>query len=233
MVDLFDNALKIIESNIVNFFIMFVLFIIIFFIIYGIFTIIISLTIGLFFRSLLPGFQTALSLIILTWYISSLGEMSKSILNNKTVDYVNAIIKGLYNLKINFSPVLIIAILGFIGGFIEQLTFGNGFLGYGLFNFSVIQGIFYLIAIGIALSEFVGKKNGINFTHLFNKINKISPNAGISLYIIVLISIIPIGEVLQILIMGFPVIIIILFEMESHSHNISHNKQNEKKQKNM
>ncbi len=226
MVELFSSALKVIEKNIVNFFIMFIAFLIISFIVYGIFTFIISITVGAFFGYLVTGIDLAIALIIFTWYIASLTEMSREMISNNSVDYVKSIKVGLNNISKNSSAIIAIAVLGFIGGFIAQFVFGHGVISYYDFGSNIIEGIFYAIAVGIALSEFVGKRNGFNFIKLFDKVNKVSPNAGITLYIITVLSIIPGIGVLQFLIIGLPVMILVLFNSGAH---VSVKKEVEKK----
>lgn len=224
MTDLFDATIKVVEKEIVNLFIMFIVFLVISIILYGIFSLIIGLTIGIFFSYFVVGIEVALALIIFTWYIASLSDMGKDVLGNKVLDIMKSVKVGLNNIKNNTSSVIVIAVLGFIGGFIAQLSFGIRPFGFFDFGAYVIEGIFYAVAVGIALSEFVGKKNGLNFLTLFDKVNKISPNAGITLYIVTALAIIPGIGFLQGLIIGMPVIIILLFESGIH-HNTqaSHN----------
>ena len=73
-----------------------------------------------------------------------------------------------------------------------------------------IQGLFYALVTGIALSQLTGKRNGFNFINLFNKINNKSPNAGIVLYLFVILPIIPIIGFLQSLFISIPIMIILL-----------------------
>ncbi len=229
MTELFNSAMGVIEKNIVNFLIMIVAFLVISLVVAGVFSVIINLIFVGFLSYLINGIEFAVVLVILAWYIASLAEISKEMINNNSIDYVKSIKTGLNNIKKNSSALIVIAALGFVGGFIVQSVFGYGFINPYNFGGSVIEGIFYALAVGIALSEFVGKSNGLNFTKLFDKINKVSPNSGITLYIITIISIIPGIVILQFLLVGLPVVIIVLFNSGTHTNTTTHKKETENK----
>ena len=106
---------------------------------------------------------------------------------------------------------VIILILGFVAGIVSGVG-SYRYTGFSLFGGLFIQGLFYAIAVGIALSELTGKRHGINFITLFNKINLTSPNAAITLYIITLMSVIPLIGFLQGILISLPIMIIILYD---------------------
>ncbi len=226
MAELFDVAIKYAEKNVLSFLLMFIIFFAINLIIGGIIAVILGIVTLLspIFILFFSGVSSAISFFILAWYISSLGDVSKSLISNTMPNYINSIFNSLSLMMNNLFPTLIIVILGFIGGVVAGVLPGFS-LGASYFGNLFIEGLFYAAATGIALSELTGKRNGINFTHIFNKINSTSSNAGVTLYILVLLPVIPVLGFIQGLLLGLAVLIILLFETHKNTQDGKTKKQ--------
>ncbi|MGC8479088.1 MAG: hypothetical protein ACP5M9_00235 [Candidatus Micrarchaeia archaeon] len=210
MVELFENSLKLIERNIFSFLIMLIIFLFAYLVLYEI-ALLFGLINALLF-SLVYGIFSAVEFLIFAIYIASLGNVANLIIENKTADYISSIKKGIDIVRSRSSITLIILILGFIAGFLS-ITFDGvpGLYGLGAGIGSIILGIFYFVVTGISLSGYLTNDNK-NFLAVFDKINKVSPNAGITLYIIALLPIVPILGALQMLVLGLAVVLIVSYE---------------------
>ena len=102
MVELFENSIKLIEKNIFSFLIMLIIFVLANLILSSIALIIFSFNNTLIF-SIIYGIFSAIEFLIFAIYIASLGGMSNSIIENKTVDYVSSIKKGVDIVKARSS----------------------------------------------------------------------------------------------------------------------------------
>ncbi len=230
MAELLDTVIKYAQKGVLAFLLIFIIFFAINLVVGGIVDVIGSLIIRVLPMILIffAGVTMAISLFLLALYIASVSKIAKSIIENKAPNYINAIRDGINVLKDNSDITIIILILGFVGGILSAIgggvytgIGGIAYTGFGVyFGGLFIQGLFYVIATGIALSCLTGKRNSLNFTILFNKINVSSPNAAIVLYILTLLPIIPVIGYLDGILIGIPVLIIILYE--SHATVIKH-----------
>jgi hypothetical protein len=119
---------------------------------------------------------------IYLWYVGALNEMVANVSSKKNVDYVASITAGAKGALGSKNGLYAVLGLGFLSGLIG----GTGLLGYG-YATSFVAALFIAAYTGVALVAYAGSK-GLNFVQVFQNVNKSSSNAGLFLFLTVLVA---------------------------------------------
>ena len=190
-----------ISANFAPFVIMVILFIVASAIIFLVFSAIEGQILGRFFLgidygalAIVTAIQAALIAFVYLWFIGAFYRLADEFkAKTKNINYVSLVSQGLHDALAHPNTLLAMAALAFVGGLIGTFLGGFGYLAI------FIESIFIAGAIGIGLAAFVADKaQWYNFWDLFAQVNKESSNAGIILYLTLLVELVPILNFIEV-----------------------------------
>ncbi len=157
------------------------------------------------------------------WYVSSLHQAFMHGYSKRKINYVDAVVEGFRYLVRRREVLALLIGLGILAGLAEIPFAANpatGIIG------QIIGGAILAMAAAIALLMLALRTEKADFKAL-GRINALSPEAGLFLYAIILIRIVPsgLGALLQFLGMPIAVAILVLYAMrhgarhDRHSHS--------------
>ncbi len=165
-------------DNLVDFGILFVLFLVI-----SIILILVFGSLGYIFKYASVLLGCVYSFIIL-WFVYALYSSIDWIKRSKYVDFFDSMETGLKNMLGNTTLLALVLALGIVSGLISLTHIP-------------LNGIIVALYTGIALVGAYDSKN-LNFIDVFNRINGKSNYSAVYLYITVAIAVIPVINILQI-----------------------------------
>jgi hypothetical protein len=224
--DLWNASVKIVSDHIVAIAIMVAVFAIIFGIALAVATGIGSIiglasaVAGAYLTLVLIGFVWA---FMIGWYVSSLHQAFMHVYSKRKINYVDSVVEGFWYLVRKREVLALLAGLGALAGLAEIPFAANpaaGIIG------QIIGGAILAVAASIALLMLALRTERIDSKAL-GRINALSPEAGLFLYAIILIRIVPsgLGALLQFLGMPIAVAILVLYATRQgamhgrHSHS--------------
>jgi hypothetical protein len=158
------------------------------------------------------GIASAISAFILLWFIGTLFTAMDTLNSNKPVDYIGSVIAGLNKVFSNLLALIVVIVLGFIGGLVSALLFSPIGLGAYMGDYllsAFVSGLFIALYTGIALVALRGKTD-MNFITVLQNISRSSNNAGLYVLAAIGIAIIPYLQYIQFILIPMAVVIIYL-----------------------
>ncbi|MCW6159936.1 MAG: hypothetical protein LVQ95_02500 [Candidatus Micrarchaeales archaeon] len=209
--DIWNNTMKMVSANFAPFVIMIILFVVASAIIFLVFGAIEGQIVGRFFfgvdytaLAIVTAIQAALIAFVYLWFIGAFYRLADEFKAKSTnINYVNLVSQGLHDALAHPNTLLAMAALAFVGGLIGTFLGGFGYLAI------FIESIFIAGAIGIGLAAFVAQKTQwYNFWDLFAQVNKESSNAGIMLYLTLLVELVPVLNIIEVAMIPFSVMLL-------------------------
>jgi hypothetical protein len=176
--NLWTSSVDMVMDNLVDFGILFVLFLVI-----SIILILVFGSLGYIFKYASVLLGCVYSFIIL-WFVYALYSSIDWIKRSKYVDFFDSMETGLKNMLGNTTLLALVLALGIVSGLISLTHIP-------------LNGIIVALYTGIALVGAYDSKN-LNFIDVFNRINGKSNYSAVYLYITVAIAVIPVINILQI-----------------------------------
>ncbi len=137
---------------------------------------------------ILAGVSGAVLALVVLWYVDGVIAVYGHIKDKKDVDYVSCITGSLGKVFSDANTAILMAGIGFVAGIVSTFlgTVGAGALG------AIVYGILAAVYTAVALVSANGERPvNPNFVETFQKVNGMSGNAGIYLWVTVLVGIIP------------------------------------------
>lgn len=214
--DIWKSATKLISDNFTEFIIMIVLFVVVSLVILFIFGAIEGQIIGRFIfgfgssginytgLAIVEAIQAVVLAFVYLWFIGVFYRLAEAFMQKqKSVNYVALVGQGVHDALAHPNVLVAMAALGFVGGLIGAFLGGFGYLA------SFLTSIFLAGAIGIGLVAFIKQSAPwFNFWDTFSQINKASSNAGIVLYLTLLVELVPFLNLIEMVMIPFAVIIL-------------------------
>jgi len=214
--DIWTSATKLISANFATFVIMIVLFVVVSAIIFLIFGAIEGQIIGGFAfgfggfgfnygaLAIVMAIQAVIEAFVFLWFIGVFYRLADAFVQKqKTVNYVSLLTQGIHDALAHPNTLIAMAALGFVGGLLGTFLGGFGYLA------TFLTSIFLAGAIGIGLVAFIKQKAPwYNFWDTFAEVNKASPNAGIMLYLTLLVELVPILNLIEVVMIPLSVMLL-------------------------